>query len=511
MKKLYGKSILFLFLMCCMIFVFQNNVYSASLFTEGEWCPDFSQGAVAVGDVLKWSREIEQGEQTLDSYDQFFSECAVPLLTTIELNNSPELEEWNMYEGGEEKFYAVFNEQGEYAYKMSMYISEAEAKGPYLKSCSSGKDISLQSGEKEILEFLQEDYAYRNEIRKKFAYVVSVLNEDEYVDCQYRNQRVQVLLINMEKKNMLLEFGISVEEAGEDIQQVYREMEKMWQERELLGVQDICIDNNNIEVIGRDSEEEFAEKIKNIGCNVKIIYKRGIWGTAYNYMIDDIPLKDNAQELSEYIKNNFGNLESPDIFVDYLYQAYRLGRAEPHLPITEGQWEKLSQALRSMKQRYSEYSCKNLYYHIAGNGKAEEYLDFDRELLEYVDGLPEYKEDGNGVIEQQFGDPEILELKRMLRQYKNKYPDMEYQDIYDTYLKEVEENDLLSKEEKLYWYLWKKYSFDRNIMNQEKGKASAFESGEEKGDENSLFLIAGIAMIIVASSLVVIMKKGRKN
>ena len=54
----------------------------------------------------------------------------------------------------------------------------------------------------------------------------------------------------------------------------------------------------------------------------------------------------------------------------------------------------------------------------------------------------------------------------------SKLPDMKYQEIYKTYLRTTEESVDMSKREKLYWYLWQKYSFDKELEKLQEGKVT---------------------------------------
>lgn len=137
-------------------------------------------------------------------------------------------------------------------------------------------------------------------------------------------------------------------------------------------------------------------------------------------------------------------------------------------------------------------------------------MNFDNELLEFVNTLPDYEADKNVVVEYEYGDPQRLELKRMLKQYKEKFPELSYNEIYQTYIGEIEENKAISKEEKLYWYLWKKYSGEIEAIDI---KSMEIESSVDKTiDRQPLYsIIAGFGILSVFCGIMIILKEKIKR
>lgn len=137
-------------------------------------------------------------------------------------------------------------------------------------------------------------------------------------------------------------------------------------------------------------------------------------------------------------------------------------------------------------------------------------MNFDNELLEFVNTLPDYEADKNVVVEYEYGDPQRLELKRMLKQYKEKFPELSYNEIYQTYIGEIEENKAISKEEKLYCYLWKKYSGEIEAIDI---KSMEIESSVDKTiDRQPLYsIIAGFGILSVFCGIMIILKEKIKR
>ena len=128
-------------------------------------------------------------------------------------------------------------------------------------------------------------------------------------------------------------------------------------------------------------------------------------------------------------------------------------------------------------------------------------------MLAFAETL-EYRADKNQVSEDEFGDPEHLELKNLLRKYKEKYPELTYLQIYQTYLQETEESVQMSKREKLYWYLWQKYSFDKKTEDIQKEGTN----GQNNFDKYHETTVAGIIVLVFGAAAVKLwMKKAEKG
>lgn len=90
---------------------------------------------------------------------------------------------------------------------------------------------------------------------------------------------------------------------------------------------------------------------------------------------------------------------------------------------------------------------------------------------------------------------------------------MKYQEIYKTYLRTTEESVDMSKREKLYWYLWQKYSFDKELEKLQKGKVTESViqqrmQNTERSEKAQKIAIAGsIVLVLGVAAVKVWMKK----
>lgn len=273
----------------------------------------------------------------------------------------------------------------------------------------------------------------------------------------------------------------------------------IWELRDILGIEAIYYDTSGqLCIAGIFEPEEFQEKLNQQGYQLRGNYYMGAWYMNGRY---EVPPDGIQEEQKQYVQI-MSREDEPEKFVEQqkmLYQYTERVVEDKDLPerITEEQWENLKTALIEMKKMYPEYSCRNLYYHIAGNYDVEEYTGFDPELLAFAETL-EYRADKNQVSEDEFGDPEHLELKNLLRKYKEKYPELTYLQMYQTYLQETEESVQMSKREKLYWYLWQKYSFDKKTENIQKEGTN----GQNNSDKYHETTVAGIIVLVFGAAAV---------
>lgn len=109
-------------------------------------------------------------------------------------------------------------------------------------------------------------------------------------------------------------------------------------------------------------------------------------------------LKDKYEDWEQ--QSSEKNMESPAEFVQELQSGWHALNDS----FEDGYFEKLEKAISDFQNQYPEYSCKNIYYHIAGDCNPEQYFNFDAEVIAFVDSLPNYEADREVDVEEEFGD-----------------------------------------------------------------------------------------------------------
>ena len=134
-------------------------------------------------------------------------------------------------------------------------------------------------------------------------------------------------------------------------------------------------------------------------------------------------------------------------------------------------------------------------------------MDFDEELLSFVDALGPYVPNEKDPAEELlFGDPERIELKSLLREYRERYPDMSYQQIYEQYLSDWEDTTVCSREKKLF-----DLAVSRQIAGQNEGEKSSEENSSNF--KNSWLVITAVSITVLICIVVwlVIWRRRKKR
>ena len=178
-------------------------------------------------------------------------------------------------------------------------------------------------------------------------------------------------------------------------------------------------------------------------------------------------------------------------------------------------YNKILIGVLKLQTAYPEYDMRNLLNRIASDGNYERYLDFESEITEFVENLPEYKANENNPAEEMmFGDPQRIELKSLLREYKTLYPDMSYEEIYKKYLSDCENTTGNSREIKLYRLAIDRSSGELSKAKEAQNQQNATENNENQQKEtkrNTGGIIAAGAVIIVLAAVIWRRKKLRKK
>ncbi len=466
-------------------FVFPNTIYNEAQ------KPDFSKGAISVETVLEANQKYTAGIEK-ETVFKIFSEKSEPMIMTTD----------------DGVYYAVIDEDGEYSYRIYSHILEmsSDTEGIFLQSCIDYGYISLDLPEQEVRKFLYEKRELKKKLRENNAYILEYLDESDYGGAFYdmSEGKMHIYLVNEKRREELEKKGFVCDTVSDSLKDKYEIMKKLWNQKEALGIFDIHIEETGIIIYGTNIQEEFKEKMGNLGFDIPYQYVRSVWEPfGFRYYDEQSLAEGDEIKLLEYLEMDLEKIE--DFVRCFHFVGWRFVES-----IKEEEWQKLKESISVFQQKYPEYSCRNIYYHVAGDYDADVYMSFDNELLEFVDTLPEYEADKNVVVEYEYGDPQRLELKRMLKQYKEKFPELSYNEIYEIYIREMEENKGISKEEKLYWYLWKKYSGEAEAMNIKSMETET--SIDETIDKQPLFsIIAGCGILTVFCGIIICLKEKRKQ
>lgn len=310
----------------------------------------------------------------------------------------------------------------------------------YIYHIISGRKIALDAEKDKFEVFFEDTKKQSEEVNEKIDYLRTNLGNGEYGGVYIRGEgQVCVSLINEDRRDELEKLGYQCEDAEYSYEQLYEELRNIWEKKEQLSVNyiEIAESNNAIRVYGLLPEEEFFKLY--VEKTNEILYFQG------RNLLDD---KSNW-ELENYAQ--FREDMTAQEYCDLCRKILNWADTDEYPKY----WESIEQALNILKQEYPDYSYEQLFYHVGMDGNYQRVTEFDDELTEYEKSLPEYiPNTENPVEESLFGDPRRMELKSQLRIYKNKYPEMSYDDIYSKYLSNWEENRHENRQKKLYNLLY---------------------------------------------------------
>lgn len=333
---------------------------------------------------------------------------------------------------------------------------------PYIEAPFMETGVTIDGDVEKFTKYIEDSRRIYEKVYENAAYIKEHLNHSQYGGYYYlmEDSKVHIYLSDSSKKNELEMEGIVCESAKYSLEQLNEKMEELWKKRQELGICSMRIFDNQVIVSIKNKEE--SEKIFMDDAMICVVEP--------SWELRNTMGSENLDSLLEWLENN---------------RFYK----------EKKEYSELAAALTILKKAYPEYNYLNLFYHVGKDLDYKRYLDFPKELCEYADQLPTYERTGSFMDEIEFGDPLRLEVKRILREYKREYPDMSYQDIYEAYIKEIEENKKFSSEEKLFLYLYDKYTI-------------IFENGEKTKKGNTLpTAIFGSVALVAGGSIVCIKKK----
>ncbi len=310
----------------------------------------------------------------------------------------------------------------------------------YIYHIISGRKIALDAEKDKFEVFFEDTKKQSEEVNEKIDYLRTNLGNGEYGGVYIRGEgQVCVSLINEDRRDELEKLGYQCEDAEYSYEQLYEELRNIWEKKEQLSVNyiEIAESNNAIRVYGLLPEEEFFKLYGEKTNEILYFQGRNLLDNKSNWELENYAQFREDMTAQEYcdLCRKILNWADTDEYPKY--------------------WESIEQALNILKQEYPDYSYEQLFYHVGMDGNYQRVTEFDDELTEYVKSLPEYiPNTENPVEESLFGDPRRMELKSQLRIYKNKYPEMSYDDIYSKYLSNWEENRHENRQKKLYNLLY---------------------------------------------------------
>lgn len=402
---------------------------------------------------------------------EFLEEKGVWILA--EMNKTSEL-------GGRKEFIV----KGEYEYTGDYYCHNIDNKSefgitdyPILEFPLTGETIQINGDKKAVEEFVNQTCKKAEEAQEAWKNVTAVLSEEDYGGIYYdlEDKKIHIWLKNIELQPKLEALGYICDKTVYSYEELQKELRQIWNRREELDINYIQLYEhyNALNIVGNLPEKEFFEKLDTDFTN--IVYYQG------TYFIDNI---------SNMECKNYMEIQSLEEFIDQCRKWMQWWNVNEN----EEYWARITEAMEVLKKNYPDYTYQQLFYHIASDGNYKRYIDFDKELLDFVNTLPVYEVNNNNPIEEmEFGDSERIELKSQLREYKVLYPEMKYSEIYNTYLEDWENIFLYSRKEKLYCLI-----FERRKEELRK-EAVTSENDSETVQDKSYFIIvtAGVGILLL--------------
>ncbi len=346
----------------------------------------------------------------------------------------------------------------------------------YIYHIIGGRKIALDAEKDKFEVFFEDTKKQSEEVNEKIDYLRINLSNREYGGVYVSGEgQVCVSLINDDRRDELEKLGYQCEDAEYSYEQLYEELRNIWEKKEQLSVNyiEIAESNNAIRVYGLLPEEEFFKLYGEKTNEILYFQGRNLLDNKSNWELENYAQFREDMTAQEYcdLCRKILNWADTDEYPKY--------------------WESIEQALNILKQEYPDYSYEQLFYHVGMDGNYQRVTEFDDELTEYVKSLPEYiPNTENPVEESLFGDPRRMELKSQLRIYKNKYPEMSYDDIYSKYLSNWEENRHENRQKKLYNLLYEiseeqEETESESIDSKKSGIKSNMPTAEEKKELRS--------------------------
>lgn len=181
---------------------------------------------------------------------------------------------------------------------------------------------------------------------------------------------------------------------------------------------------------------------------------------------------------------------------DFEYVSMSLDWRLEELNYDETFWNEMENWMKSMKESYPEYEKENLFTLRYVSRDKKYFTEFEEKLSFFTETIPYIRNENNPFDEAYFGDLEQLMVKALLQKYKTLYPDMDYEEIYDTYVKKVNESEVLTPGERRNRYIW-------NLIQVEEELSDTFVM---EAEYTMPIAIAGCVMLVLEMAGVMIIR-----
>ena len=355
----------------------------------------------------------------------------------------------------------------------------------YMWSVFTDEIISLTVSKEELEEYLERTSEAAESVRGKVKYIQENFDESEYGGIYFdRNTKeVCVYMKNENRRGEIEREGICYKEAEYSLNNLYETLQEIWQCREESGVNYIEINSvtNRLDVytMGVSNLEKWLQESDIQCCTVLegcVMYPEMV----RNGGIAPWPLCTDTDS------------------ADIVYNVITANNSERR--------ERIKKGIEVLKEAYPDYECRNLMIRLLLDEDYEKYLDFDEELLEFADSVPAYSANEKDPVEELlFGDPDRLEIKSRLREYKQIYPKMSYQEIYDEYLSDWEDTSIYTRESKMYDLAINRHNgkFSEAAVQVSEGNKEIAEdrkAGIEPAVFGGIILAAGVITVMIKKS-----------
>lgn len=343
----------------------------------------------------------------------------------------------------------------------------------------TGETIELNESKEVLDDYFSRTKKISEEIRENVQYILENMSEEEYGGMFYNEKNGKICIyVLTETSQELEEKGYQCIQAKYSLSELYERLRELWKNREEYGINYIKINysENGLDIYSfKELDDSCYEKNDRIFIAYMLHPGNCYFSTENQKVIED------TQILNMFDATAFTEVQDEKV------------------------QNNIHEGIMKLQETYVGYDIRNLLNRIAVDGNYDRYLEFDEEILAFVDTLPEYvQNEKNPVEEMMFGDSERIELKSLLKEYKSIYLDMSYAEIYETYLSKWEETDANSREIKLYQLAMER---KQGIFSQT-NKQRDVEYGETKEGNDKTTVICIIALF--AEVVVMLMIKRRK-
>ena len=353
-----------------------------------------------------------------------------------------------------------------------------------LKYRFTGEEIVLSEEKEKLEDYFERTMQMSRDIREKAEYIRKNVPENEYGGMYYDEKAgcICVYVMTDQWKDELEIQGYHCMKTENSMKDLYQELQALWEERKKYAINYIKVNEceNTLDIYVVQNAE--SEKLQNMGYQII-----------------------NAYVL--HPGNCYFSVENETIEADTVMNMFDSTAFSEQLEKDENIKEHIHEGIQCLSEKYPDYDIRNLLNRIAADGNYERYLDFDKEILQFVEKLPAYVPNTEDPAEElMFGDPQRIELKSQLREYKELHPDMSYEEIYEKYLGDWEDTTEMTREAKIYQLVMKRVTGQLS-----KSEEVQKEEGKIKKNEINKAAIAGcIVLVIGAVAVKVWMKKEGK-